>query len=65
MDKAKQYVVRESSSSLYRSIALPEQADEEHISASFANGTLKVVVPFKELPAPKRVPISSNDDAAA
>lgn len=34
-DKKKQYVVRESSSSFYRSIALPEQAEESKISAAF------------------------------
>lgn len=59
-DTTKKYVVRESSSSFYRRIALPEQADQAGISATFKDGTLKVVVPFKELPAPKRVPISSD-----
>jgi len=59
-DKKKKYVVRESSSSFYRRIALPEQADEEHISARMDKGVLKVTVPFKELPAPKKIAIESG-----
>ena len=53
-DKSKKYVVRESSSSFYRSIHLPERADAEHIVAHLDDGVLKVTVPFKELPAPKK-----------
>ena len=64
-DKNKKYVVRESSSSFYRRIALPEQADQGAIAATFKDGTLKIVVPFGELPAPKRVPISSDAGPAA
>ena len=59
-DKKKKYVVRESSSSFYRRIMLPEQADDSHISAQFADGVLKVVVPFRELPAPKKIAISAG-----
>ncbi|TXN31254.1 Hsp20/alpha crystallin family protein [Lacisediminihabitans profunda] len=59
-DKKKKYVVRESSSSFYRRITLPEQADDSHISAQFADGVLKVVVPFKELPAPKKIAITTG-----
>lgn len=59
-DKKKKYVVRESSSSFYRRIQLPEQADQEKIDARMENGVLKVVVPFKELPAPKKVAISGK-----
>ena len=57
-DKSKKYVIRESSSSFYRSIRLPEVADEENIKASMKDGVLKVTVPFKELPAPKKVAIN-------
>lgn len=56
-DKKKKYVVRESSSSFYRRIHLPEHADEDHIEAHMDNGVLKVVVPFKELPEPKKISI--------
>lgn len=56
-DKKKKYVVRESSSSFYRSIRLPETADEAKINASMKDGVLKVSVPLKELPAPKKIAI--------
>jgi HSP20 family protein len=56
-DTKKKYVVRESSTSFYRRVALPEQADEDAIDARFENGILKVTVPFIESPTPKRIPI--------
>lgn len=56
-DKNKKYVVRESSSSFYRRIRLPEQADKNKIDARMENGLLQVVVPFKKLPAPKKIAI--------
>lgn len=59
-DKKKKYVVRESSSSFYRSVVLPKHADQESIRADMQEGVLKVVVPFKELPAPKRIQIASK-----
>jgi HSP20 family protein len=59
-DKKKKYVVRESSSSFYRKVQLPEHADESQVSAEMTNGILKVVVPFKELPQPKRIAINSG-----
>ncbi len=58
-DKKKKYVVRESSNSFYRRIALPEQADEGRVEAHFSNGVLKVVIPFKELPSPKKIAITT------
>lgn len=54
-DKKKKYVVRESSSSFYRRIQLPRHADQDHIDADMKAGVLKVTVPFKELPKPKKV----------
>jgi Molecular chaperone (small heat shock protein) len=59
-DKDKKYVVRESSSSFYRRIALPDRADADNINAEFENGVLKVIVPFKELPAPKKIQIAAK-----
>jgi HSP20 family protein len=54
------YMVRESHASFYRSIALPKTADGDKVEAHFDGGVLKVRVPLKELPAPKRVAISEG-----
>lgn len=59
--KKKSYVLRESHTSFYRSVALPKYADGDNIKASFKNGVLKVVVPFKELPQPKKVTIEEGN----
>ncbi|QEE61032.1 Hsp20/alpha crystallin family protein [Salinibacterium sp. dk2585] len=60
-DKKKKYVVRESATSFYRRIMLPEQADEENVKASFHHGVLKVNVPFKELPSPRKIALTKGD----
>lgn len=54
------YMLRESHASFYRRIALPRHADGENVKAHFDNGVLKVSVPFKELPQPKKVAIESG-----
>lgn len=59
-DKKRSYVVRETNASFYRSIALPKNADSDNVKATFENGVLRVTVPFKELPAPKKVAITSS-----
>jgi len=59
-DSKKNYVVRESSSSYYRRIALPDQADQDKIEAKFSRGVLKVTVPFKALPEPRKIGITSG-----
>lgn len=59
-DKKRSYMVRESHTSFYRSIALPKTADADKVSAEFNDGLLKVTVPLKELPAPKRVAIGES-----
>lgn len=56
-DKDKKYIVRESSNSFYRSIRLPEVADEDSIKAKMKDGVLSVTVQFKELPKPKQIVI--------
>lgn len=58
--KKRNYMVRESHASFYRSVALPKAADGDKVEAHFDNGVLKVRVPLKELPAPKRVAISEG-----
>ena len=59
-DKGKQYVVRESSSSFYRRIALPKRADADKIEAHLDDGVLKVSVPLTPLPEPKKIVIGSK-----
>lgn len=59
-DKKKQYVVRESSSSFYRRISLPERANTDKIKAHLEDGLLKVSVPLKPLPEPKKINISAK-----
>lgn len=63
-DKDKKYVVRESSTSYYRRIALPEQADEDAVQAKFSGGVLRVTVPYKAVPSPRKVAISTEDESA-
>jgi len=63
-DKDKRYVVRESSSSFYRRIQLPERADAENIAAHLDDGVLKVTVPLTPLPEPKKVKVISRKSSA-
>lgn len=59
-DKGKTYVVRESSSSFYRRIMLPDRANADKIEAHLDDGVLKVTVPLKALPEPKKIKVSSK-----
>ena len=59
-DKGKKYVVRESSSSFYRRIALPERANVDKIEAHLDDGILKVSVPLTPLPEPKKIAIAAK-----
>lgn len=59
-DKDKKYVVRESSSSFYRRITLPERANTDNIEASLDDGVLKVTVPLTPLPEPKKIAIAAK-----
>jgi HSP20 family protein len=59
-DKDKKYVVRESSSSFYRRISLPERADTDNIQAELDDGVLKVSVPLTSLPEPKKIAIARS-----
>ena len=56
-DKDKKYVIRESSSSFYRSISLPERADVENIEADLDGGILSVKIPLTPLPEPKKIAV--------
>ena len=59
-DKGKKYVVRESSSSFYRRLALPERANTDRIEAHLDDGVLKVSIPLTPLPEPKKIAVSSK-----
>lgn len=59
----KNYVMRESTSSYYRRISLPAKADEDGIEAEFSEGVLKVTVPFKELPEPRKIAVTKSESA--
>lgn len=59
-DKNKKYVVRESSSSFYRRIQLPERAEGDKVEAHLDDGILKVTVPLKALPEPKKIAVKSK-----
>lgn len=59
-DKGKQYVVRESSSSFYRRIALPKRANADKIEAHLDDGVLKISVPLTPLPESKKIAIASK-----
>lgn len=59
-DKSKKYVVRESSSSFYRRVQLPERADPNKIQANLDDGVLRIQVPMTALPEPKKIPVESK-----
>ena len=58
-DKGKKYVLRESSTSFYRRIALPEQADTDEVTAGFDKGILRITVPFTARPSRTKVAINA------
>ncbi len=59
-DKDKEYVVRESSSSFYRRVTLPERANADKIEAHLDDGVLKVTVPLTPLPEPKKIEVRTK-----
>lgn len=59
-EKDKKYVLRESSSSFYRSIALPANAEEGKIAADLKRGVLTVSVPLTPKPEPKKIAIKKS-----
>ena len=59
-DKTKNYMVRESSSSFYRRLALPERADANKVQAHLEDGVLRITVPLTPIPEPKKISVSSK-----
>jgi HSP20 family protein len=58
--KKRGYLVKESSSSFYRRLVLPEYVDEEKVNAHLEKGVLKLTIPFAERPEPKRIQVKST-----
>ena len=59
-DKSKKYVVRESSSSFYRRIALPKNTDLDNIEAHLDDGVLKVSIPIEKTSEAKKITVKSK-----
>lgn len=59
-DKGKKYVVRESSSSFYRRVQLPDRALTDKVDAKLEEGVLKVTVPLEPLPEPKKITVKAG-----
>ena len=57
-DKKRKWMVRESSSSFARRVALPEGADSEKIAAELNRGVLRVTIPVERAEA-KRIEIAA------
>ncbi len=60
-DKDKKYVVRESNTSLYRRIQLPDRANSDKIEADLKDGLLTVKVPLTPLEQPKKIKLKSKN----
>jgi HSP20 family protein len=63
-DKDKKYVIRESSNSFYRRVRLPAQANASKVKAEMEDGVLRIQVPLKPLPAPKKIAIVDTKGSA-
>jgi HSP20 family protein len=59
-DKSKKYIVRESSSSFYRRIQLPDRANADKIEANLEDGVLRIKIPMTPLPEPKKISITAK-----
>lgn len=58
--KKRSYMMHESHASFYRRLVLPDYADADNVDAHFDDGVLKVTVPYKALPKPKKIAIGSG-----
>lgn len=55
------YVLRESSASIYRSFALPRHADTEKIAAHLEDGVLRLEIPLEQAKKPRKVSVKKNN----
>jgi HSP20 family protein len=58
--KARNYMLRESHSSFYRSVMLPKNVDGNKVKAHYTDGVLKITMPLTSLPSPKRIAIEQS-----
>ncbi len=56
----KKYLHKESATHYFRRLSLPKNVDLNEINAEFNQGLLTVSVPYKELPKPKTISISTK-----
>lgn len=54
------YILRETSTSIYRRMALPKRADADRVEADLKDGILRIEVPIKAEPKPKKVAIKTK-----
>lgn len=54
------YVLRESSASVYRSFALPKHADIDGISAHLSDGVLRIEIPERVEKKPRKVTVTKK-----
>ena len=60
-DKSGTYVRRERrTTSVFRQVGLPAEVRDDHISARFDNGVLRITVPRAEKAQPKRIPVTAG-----
>lgn len=58
--KKRNYMHRESSTTIYRRIMLPKDADTDKISANLSDGVLRIEIPIHAKPAPKKISIKKK-----
>mgnify|MGYP000864215625 CR=1 FL=1 len=59
-DSGRKYIIRESSTSFFRRIQLPEDSNKDEIKAHLEDGILRVTVPLKPLPEPKKITVKKS-----
>lgn len=58
--KKRSYVLRESSTNVYRSFSLPKHADTEHINAHLSDGVLRIEIPMQEEKKPRKISVTKK-----
>jgi len=58
--KKRNYVFRESSTSIYRRMALPKRADTDKVQAHLSDGVLRLEIPLKPEAKPKKIAVKAK-----